>query len=191
MNSNNFSNHTIIINNNSYECKAGGILPYIIKNNSIYFLLQHSNNKIYSDFGGKREKTDQNIIQTVAREFSEETNGLFFNNNSLDKNLSLDDSIKKSRIIIESLLLHNDPLYIYNYNGKYIIYLLELYSINKNNFGNIENFTKINRKCEWVKSEILVNEHFINNNLQYRLRKGLKNCINKLLLQLYKNNYIN
>lgn len=191
MNLDKFSNHYIIINNIKHICKAAGILPFTIINNNIYFLLQFSNTfpKIYSDFGGKREQCDQDIIETAAREFAEETNGIFFNQ-SITSSLSITNSIKKSKIIISSLLSYKEPTYIYNYNGKYVIYLLQLYPINKNIFGNIENFTKINRKCEWIESSKLLDENFINTNLQYRLRKGLKNCILKLYTQLYKDQYI-
>ena len=185
----NYPNHTIIINNQNYPCKAGGILPYTIINNNVYFLLQKQFNKkttnkqsLYSDFGGKREKTDPNIRYTAAREFSEETNGIFFNK---QQNKNLNQNIKTSTIITESLLKHQLPLYIYNYNGKYLIYLLYVYPININKFDNIEFFTKLKRTCEWINGKLLINDDFINTKLQYRLRKGLKKTISKLLQKAF------
>lgn len=181
----NYPNHNIVINNQNYQCKAGGILPYTIINNNIYFLLQkqyskknNSKDSLYSDFGGKREKSDPNIGYTAAREFSEETNGIFFNKSN---NNNLDDKIKTSTIITESLLKHNIPEYIYNYNGKYLIYLLYVYPVNTEKFDNIEFFTKLKRTCEWINCKELLNDDFINTKLQYRLRKGLKKTINRLI----------
>lgn len=181
----NYPNHNIIINNQNYQCKAGGILPYTIINNNIFFLLQkqqtkknNSKDSLYSDFGGKREKSDPNIGYTAAREFSEETNGIFFNKEN--KN-NLDEKIKTSTIITESLLKYQIPEYIYNYNGKYLIYLLYVYPVNTEKFDNIEFFTKLKRTCEWINCKELLNDEFINTKLQYRLRKGLKKTVAKLI----------
>ena len=183
---NNFPNHFVMINNNKHPCRAGGILPYTIINNKLYFLLQKSDFKrnLFSDFGGKREDDDLNIMYTAAREFSEETNGLFFSNNLYQKNKP---NIKKSTIITSSLLEYNSPLFIYNYNGKYIIYLLRIYPISTNKFGNIEFFTNMKRICTWVDGSLLKNDNYINNHLQYRMRRGLKKTISKLYENLYKN----
>ena len=47
------------------------------------------------------------------------------------------------------------------------------------------------RTCEWIDGNILKSDSFIYNELQYRLRKGLKKTINKLYDILYSNNDIN
>jgi len=184
-----YKNHTITIHNKPYTCKASGILPYTIINNEIYFLLQQiDKTNLYSDFGGKREKTDNSIKYTAAREFSEETNGYFFSN--ISNTLSDTDLIKKSRIIIESLLIYNNPLYIYNFNGKYLIYLLYIKSIDPNKLDNVEKYSNIKRKCKWIKRSSLINDDFIKKKIDYRLRNKLKKNINILYKQLYKSNYI-
>lgn len=187
-----YNNHIITINNKKHVCKASGILPYTIINNEIYFLLQKINKtNLYSDFGGKREKNDNSIKYTAAREFSEETNGYFFNENKDISKIKTDnDLIKKSRIIIESLLIYKNPLYIYNFNGKYLIYLLYIKSVNPNKLDNIEKFTNIKRKCEWINRKLLINDDFIKNKLDYRLRSGLKKHINILYKKLYKSSDI-
>lgn len=186
-----YNNHFITIHNKKYPCKASGILPYTIVNNEIYFLLQKiDKTNLYSDFGGKREQNDNSIKYTASREFSEETNGFFFSNKFMSKSITNDELIKKSRIIIESLLIYNNPLYFYNFNGKYLIYLLYIKTINPNKLDNIEKYTNIKRKCKWINRLSLLNDNFINNKLDYRLRTGLKKNINILHKQLYKSNYI-
>lgn len=186
----NYPNHFININNQKHQCRAGGILPYTIVNNKLWFLLQKSGTKkkLYSDFGGKREEDDKNIMYTAAREFSEETNGIFYYNQIFK---DTKNNIKKSTIITESLLNYTNPLFVYNFNGKYLIYLLRLYPIDIKNFDNIEYFTNMKRTCEWIDGTILKSDSFIYNELQYRLRKGLKRTINKLYDILYNNQDIN
>ena len=41
----NYPNHFININNQKHQCRAGGILPYTIVNNKLWFLLQKSGTK--------------------------------------------------------------------------------------------------------------------------------------------------
>ena len=185
MNNNNWDGHQIQIHNKKYQCKASGIMPFTIINNNIYFLFQLPNNKkgLYTDFGGKREDYDSTNIRTAAREFSEETNGCFFPHikiNNKFENINI-NNIKKSTIITESLLLNNNSIYLYNFVGKYILYFLYIYPINIQLLGQYEN-NKIKRDCIWINGINLIQDSFINNQLQHRLRKGLK----KIIYQLYK-----
>jgi hypothetical protein len=68
---------------------AAGVLPYTVYGGQILFLLGKEqyisrsssggrcSRLVWSDFGGRRESTDANAEHTAAREFSEETLGLF------------------------------------------------------------------------------------------------------------------
>lgn len=188
-NNNDWKGHQIEINNKICPCKAAGIMPYTIINNNIYFLFQKPNNKksFYTDFGGKREEYDHSIIRTAAREFSEETNGCFFLFNYINEiNNCTSNNINKSTIITESILLNENLIFLYNYTGKYILYFLYIYPININLLGNYELSSKhqIKRNCEWIHGSKLIQESFINNNLQHRLRKGFKKTIYKLYKSL-------
>lgn len=189
---NNFNNHYILINNIKSECKACGILPFAIIENKLYFLLQKNNKNIYSDFGGKREIYDNDYIKTASREFAEETNGFFFNKNFINNNISINNKIKNCTIIIDSIIRYSNPLYLYNYIGKYLIYLLEIPSINSNILGNYEiNNQKIkNRLCNWIEYSKLLNNEFKKKNLTFRLKKGISHIIYKLLIKLKKENKI-
>ena len=182
-NNNNWNDHQIEINNKIYPCKAAGIMPYTIINNEIYFLFQLPNNKkpLYTDFGGKRELFDSSIIQTAAREFSEETNGCFFHDYKSNNNYRTND-IKKSTIIVESLLLNNNSIFLYNFTGKYILYFIYIYPINLTLLGEYELLSKnkVKRNCEWINGSKLIEESFINYKLQHRMRKGFKKTIYKL-----------
>lgn len=186
---NNYPNHVISINNQTYPCKAAGILPYTIINNKLFFLLQKSskNTSLYSDFGGKRERSDKNSMYTAAREFSEETNGIFFNNKKFN---NINNHIKTSTIITESLLMKQLPLYIYNFNGKYLIYMLYVYPIRIQQLGDTEIHANLKRSCEWIDGKMLINDEFINTQLQYRLRKGLKKTIFKLIFFLEQKKFL-
>ena len=189
---NNYKNHFIYINNIKCECKACGILPFTIIENKLYFLLQKDKKNIYSDFGGKREIYDTDYIKTASREFAEETNGFFFTNKLINNDITIANNIKKSTIIIDSIIRYNKPLYLYNYIGKYLIYLLEIPSINTKFLGTCEhnNVKNVNRLCNWTEYNKLLNNEFIKNNVTFRLKKGITHIINKLLIKLKKENII-
>ena len=54
---------------------SAGILPYkVSEDNKVYVLLGKDNQGTWSDFGGRSEIKDQNnIMETAAREFFEES----------------------------------------------------------------------------------------------------------------------
>tara|TARA_B110000037_G_C17094284_1_gene495315 strand:- start:1438 stop:1983 length:546 start_codon:yes stop_codon:yes gene_type:complete len=56
--------------------RAAGIIFYFIKNKNIYILInkENRNNKVvYNSIGGKVDKYDKTIFETMTREFNEET----------------------------------------------------------------------------------------------------------------------
>ncbi|EGG21264.1 hypothetical protein DFA_01143 [Cavenderia fasciculata] len=60
----------------SMACMACGVLPYMIRNNEIFFLMGQENRGV-SDFGGYCDESDRLFHVSASREFSEETMGLF------------------------------------------------------------------------------------------------------------------
>lgn len=74
--------------------KAGGILPYthIIGKDGhkrLYFLVGNDKKNLLSDFGGKMEK-DEDIFDTCAREYYEESSGLLGSLDQIKKDLKSD-----------------------------------------------------------------------------------------------------
>lgn len=66
------------------NCKSAGVIPYTHYQGKLLFLLQHATNPSrkkdqgWNDFGGKKIQAIETTAQTAAREFSEETSGLFY-----------------------------------------------------------------------------------------------------------------
>jgi 8-oxo-dGTP pyrophosphatase MutT (NUDIX family) len=59
--------------------KRSGVIPYIFKNNTIYFLFaKDKKTKEYTDFGGGI-KVNENALECGIREFEEESNRIFEN----------------------------------------------------------------------------------------------------------------
>ncbi len=53
---------------------SAGILPYYYNKKGVaYFLIGKEPNGVWADFGGGAEQNDQDVLETAAREFSEET----------------------------------------------------------------------------------------------------------------------
>lgn len=85
---NNILNNICQIDTDQYDaithCKSAGIIPYTIKNGTVYFMFQTAVNPLrkkddgLNDFGGKRNNNNETTAETAAREFSEETSCLFY-----------------------------------------------------------------------------------------------------------------
>lgn len=66
------------------KCKSAGIIPYTIHNNKLLFLFQNNESPIkkknggWNDFGGKCNNDSEKTWDIASREFSEETNCLFY-----------------------------------------------------------------------------------------------------------------
>lgn len=131
--------------------RAAGILCYVyhksfneqIKDKKIW--LFRNQNNIYSDTGGKTDKTDKSIIDTAIRETVEETNGHLF-------------SSKHNYKICEKILKHEfkrqNPNPIYVDNCKYILYPLRLRYKNKflslKRFGDKEIHDDMEHSYHWL-----------------------------------------
>ncbi|KAL0485417.1 hypothetical protein AKO1_010336 [Acrasis kona] len=87
----------------------------------------------WSEFGGKKIRSDQDAIVTAAREFSEETHGAFSDEPTFN--------INRSSTLVQDLLRRNEKS-VYNKNGKYMLFVLELPQLSKQNMLNAMNVRK-------------------------------------------------
>ena len=81
------------------ELRAAGIIPYLISNNEVKLLVNiemRGNNLSHNIIGGKIDKYDNLISETMVREFNEETGYLIF-----DKINRMRDNIMKETILLE------------------------------------------------------------------------------------------
>ena len=127
----------------SSPIRAGGVIFYKLDKTTkeIKLLLQYteriSSDKIkrhvYEDIGGKTDKMDKSITDTIIREVLEETNGVI-NKNQLDE-----------------LLINNH--YIYSPNTKYYLVLVEskdISKIDRRAFGKVELTSGKKRQFHWI-----------------------------------------
>lgn len=93
---------------------SAGILPFYLKNKSVYFLLgrdtPRDNVSHWSDFGGRSESADNGRWDvTAAREFYEETIGSVMDIATIMSKLAN----KKNYLKIKSTTLNGSPYYMY------------------------------------------------------------------------------
>lgn len=63
---------------NNQPVRAAGLLLYVKEKGKIYYLLRSGKKRDWSDIGGKTDNKDKDIISTVVRETTEETNNKLF-----------------------------------------------------------------------------------------------------------------
>lgn len=90
---------------------SAGILPFQVdENHQIYFLLGKDNDGCWSDFGGKCEPKDQNIIlDTAAREFYEESLGCILPLTTIRKMLNFENNFE----LVKSSSMVGIPYYMF------------------------------------------------------------------------------
>jgi hypothetical protein len=152
---------TFYLNNDkSQEVRAGGILFYKYNDKNFDLLLTYSRNN-YEDFGGQTDNQDIDMIDTVSREASEESNYVF------------DQGFLKNKI--------KDQVPIYVKHCKYVIYFVQLdqdYDVKV--FGDKEICDGFDRTVEWIPYERFIDPDFKKNfrlksyNIANRLKSFLK-----------------
>jgi hypothetical protein len=96
--------------------KAAGILPIVIVDKKIYYLLgKDINQKKYSDFGGSKENSET-CEETAVREFDEESMGVLYDINKLRKIIHKLPYIINEQYIMYLLLINYDKVVIDTYN---------------------------------------------------------------------------
>lgn len=63
---------------NGNPVRAAGLLIQVMDHGKIYYLLRSGKKRDWSDIGGKTDKKDKDIIDTIVRETTEETNNKLF-----------------------------------------------------------------------------------------------------------------
>ena len=129
----------VVYTEQNEPCKAAGALLYQKSGNQTFFLLINRNGR-YEDFGGRVEVIDNTVIDTVAREVVEESNGVI--NNSF----------------IRSLLNKRGPV-LHSPISQYFMYFRRVHEsviYKPEFFGDCEIHDNIVRTVEWVsKRELL------------------------------------
>lgn len=137
-------------------CRAGGVLPYKMYDNTLYFIMIKSNGK-YEDFGGKTSVEDKSINDTIIREAYEESNGIF---SIISTQQNIENYQQKSLNIQR----------IYMKSGKYLLYIIRSdEDYDPDLFGNKEFHDNIGRTVEWVSIDTLMSREFTRTNLHPRL----------------------
>lgn len=141
--------------------KSAGIILYknVDGNSYLLFIIKENKEKgvVYEDLGGKVENTDESILQTMAREACEESNGL------LDKQSLL------SRL--DSLVEQNYTSFYYTKRSKYLFAVLDATDneelLTSEDFGDKElnNPYNFKRKIDWIATKDIKNK-----DLFFRLR---------------------
>lgn len=90
---------------------SAGILPYkVSEDNKVYLLLGKDNQDTWSDFGGRSEIKDQNnILETAAREFFEESLNSVIDLQTTRKMLLNENNYE----LVKSRTLNGSPYYMF------------------------------------------------------------------------------
>ena len=137
------------------QIRAGGVLYYHfnLKKGCVEYLFAQYRNNIFEDFGGKTEKCDYSIEDTVAREVSEESNNVFCKH--------------KTKCVLEK------NKFVYLPSSKYCVYFIKLnHRIDEHKFDVIEKHLGYKRTVHWISSD-----QIHKNMLHPRLRS--KHIVNK------------
>ena len=94
--------------------RAAGIMPYMMKKNKIYVLINkevRNKREVYNCIGGKVDRCDKTIYETMIREFNEETGFIVFDKmREYFKDFKYNNCIKmvKSKYLLYLLQVNED-----------------------------------------------------------------------------------
>jgi hypothetical protein len=116
---------------NNKEVLSAGVLFYTLIDDKTYFLLRKDNSKKnqnkWSDLGGKSDKEDKVLFDTITREILEETN------NEIIELLKINNDYNELR----AWIMKSKYDIIYNLKCKYLIFKIRLYNMNHNDLNDI------------------------------------------------------
>lgn len=129
---------------NGNPIRAGGVL---FTHKKLGYLMQKvetkDSNYKYTDFGGKTDAVDLDIVDTILRELREETN---------------------NELIISRDLLEKKSIKKYLSESKYLIFIIRVksdFALEIENMGDEEICNKHKRKVVWVKKPTPVHRRLI------------------------------
>ena len=180
------------------NCKSAGVIPYCYKGDNIYFLFQKSDFPLrnkddgWNDFGGKKTSNEM-TFETAAREFSEETNCLFYlkdqqpfdevtydslkNNSNLSYSVETVEKIKQlipisKKYYFDKISQYAYPLYTSS-KEIYISYFVKVDYIPAEDLPCAEDIhipyeVRYKRTCQWfsLSQILLMNEQQFHKRLQ-------------------------
>lgn len=152
--------------------KAGGVLPYTFITTTsgrkkLYFLIGTDKSNKISDFGGKMEK-DEEIFDTAAREYYEESSGLLGSLNQIKKHM------KSSAMRTTFVICKCYKIYLLKID--YDLELPKKYDILKKSAIKCqypEGFFEMG-KIKWISSSQLLKIMFDKKNIAFRLMAALR-----------------
>lgn len=129
---------------NGKPVRAAGLIINVVENGKVYHLMRHTHNK-WSDIGGKTDGVDKDILATVVRETTEETNNSLFSPfHTYDQAYELLDNI-----------LRNEELDIfYLHKAKYLLIKVtldtKLKQLPMKRFGLYEHHDNMKHYYKWI-----------------------------------------
>lgn len=193
------------------KCKAAGIIPYTIHEGKLYFLFQKNVNPIkkkdsgWNDFGGKKSDPAESTIDIASREFSEETNCLFYlkemtnildNANNLYEVFKHNDKLEyddETIVQLKSLIKDSQeffskkiyefviPMYV-NSKETYISYFVKVNYLPAEDIPNSEDLhiyyeDRYERVCKWFSIDDLNNLKDSDFHKRLQITKVLKRIV--------------
>lgn len=160
---------------------SAGILPFYVKNNTVYILLGKDRENCWSDFGGRSETQDQGRWDvTACREFYEESVGSIMD---VPPILSLIQN-KRNCLRLKGKTLNKSPYYMYFVRIPYKEYYRENFksTLKFVNYANVFD-KKYNEKTDiqWISLETLLTS----------VDKENKGLVNYPLRGVFKDTFIN
>lgn len=184
-----YSSHKRFDNEHKYrQIYSAGILPFHVKNNTIYILLGKDKEGSWSDFGGRAEGQDSGRWDlTAVREFYEESIGSIM---EIPQMLTLIQN-KKYCIRLKGKTLNKSPYYMFFVKIPY----KEYYRENFKSTLNFINYTKMfdkkyNEKTDiqWISLETLYSSVDYDNKctINYPMREVFKDTFENNLSHIKK-----
>lgn len=173
---------------NKKKFYSAGILPFYVKNETIYFLIGKDNEGNWSDFGGRSDAQDMGRWDvTAAREFYEETIGsvldiqammLKLQNNTISYRINGNTTSGSSYYMYLVKIPYKD---VYRNNFHSTLSLLRyIKNDNKNFFSKFDYKYFEKTDIQWVSLETLKSSMDTNNNfINYPLRNVFKMTFEK------------
>ncbi len=146
---------------------SAGILPFYLKNNTIFFLLGKDTEGKWSDFGGRSETQDLGCWDvTASREFYEETIGSI-----MDIKNILSKIQNKNSLRIKGKTMNGSPYYMYLVKIPY----KEVYRINFQNTLSFISYIKYDSKnSKYNNKSIIDYKYFEKTDIQWISYENIK-----------------